>query len=380
MSNDKIFNRDYDNKLSGLLKPGKALLIYGPRRVGKTFLIKRFLSTYEDRYYTGVGEDMTLRELIGSQDVQRIIGAFKGYSLIFIDEAQKIPDIALGLKIMVDHIEDLAIIASGSSSFQLSSQLGEPLTGRYSPLFLFPLAIKELYEQFGGMFIHEHLEEFLIFGTYPEVMQMDNRLDKQEYLLNLRDSYLFKDILELENIRNADKLTDLLKLLAFQIGHEVSLNELGNTLGLAKQTVERYLDLLEKAFVIKKVRGFSRNLRSEISKSSRYYFLDNGIRNALINNFNYISSRNDIGMLWENFLFLERIKKCHYSRIFTNVYFWRTYNREEIDLVEEREGQLWGYEFKWGSKRPKPPESWLETYKDAHFECISRENFLAFIV
>ena len=380
MINDKIFNRNYDNKLSGLLKPGKALLIYGPRRVGKTFLVKRFLSTYEGRYYSGVGEDMTLRGLIGSQDVQRIISSFKGYSLVFIDEAQKIPDIALGLKIMVDHLPDLVIIASGSSSFQLSSQLGEPLTGRYFPLFLFPLAIKELYEQFGGMYIHEHLEEFLIFGTYPEVMLMDNRLDKQEYLLNLRDSYLFKDILELENIRNADKLTDLLKLLAFQIGHEVSLNELGNTLGLAKQTVERYLDLLEKAFVIKKVRGFSRNLRSEISKSSRYYFLDNGIRNALINNFNYISSRNDIGMLWENFLFLERIKKCHYSRIFTNVYFWRTYNREEIDLVEEREGQLWGYEFKWGSKRPKPPESWLETYKDAHFECISRENFLDFIV
>lgn len=380
MNNDKIFTRHYDSKMSDLLKPGKVLLIYGPRRVGKTFLVKQFLSSYEGRYFSGVGEDMTLQELIGSQDVRRITGAFKGYSLVFIDEAQKIPGIAVGLKILVDHLPDVAVIASGSSSFQLSSQLGEPLTGRNAPLFLFPLAIMELHGQFGGMNILERLEEFLIFGTYPEVLQMENRLDKQEYLINLRDSYLFKDILELENIRNADKLSDLLKLLAFQIGHEVSLNELGTTLGLAKQTVERYLDLLEKAFVIKKVRGFSRNLRNEISKSSRYYFLDNGIRNALINNFNYISSRNDIGMLWENFLFLERLKKCHYSRIFANVYFWRTYNREEIDLVEEREGQLWGYEFKWGSKRPKPPAAWLENYKDAHFECISRENFLDFIV
>ncbi len=333
---EKWYNRFYEQKFPGLLKEGKVMLVYGPRRAGKTSLIKHFLSNYEGKYYSGVGEDMALRELIRSQDVRRITGAFKDYQLVVIDEAQKIPDISTGLKILVDNLPQLQIIASGSSSFKLSSQLGEPLTGRYRSMFLYPMAMLELNEQFGGMEILERLEEFLVFGTYPEAMLTENHLDKQELLVNLRDSYLFKDILELDNIRNADKLSDLLKLLAFQIGKEVSLNELGNSLGLAKQTVERYLELLEKTFVIRKVRGFSRNLRKEIAKSSRYYFLDNGVRNALINNFNDLSTRDDTGMLWENFLFVERMKKRCYSRIFANDYFWRTYDQQEIDLVEER--------------------------------------------
>ena len=377
---EKWYNRFYEQKFPGLLNAGKVLLVYGPRRAGKTSLIKHFLSDYRGKYYSGVGEDMALRELIRSQEVSRITGAFKGYQLVVIDEAQKIPNISTGLKILVDNLPQLQIIASGSSSFKLSSQLGEPLTGRYRSMFLYPLAMLELNEQFGGMDILERLEEFLVFGTYPEAMLLGNHLDKQEFLVNLRNSYLFKDILELDNIRNADKLSDLLKLLAFQIGKEVSLNELGNTLGLAKQTVERYLELLEKTFVIRKVRGFSRNLRKEIAKSSRYYFLDNGVRNALINNFNDLSTRDDTGMLWENFLFVERMKKRCYSRIFANDYFWRTYDQQEIDLVEEREGRLWGYEFKWGKKRPKIPKAWLETYENAQFECINKENFLDFII
>lgn len=344
------YNRYYEARISNLVKPGKVLIIYGPRRAGKTSLINRYLSTFEGKYYSGVGEDMPLRELLRSQDVRRIVSAFKGYQLVVIDEAQKIPEIAAGLKIMADHLPELLIIASGSSSFQLSRQLGEPLTGRHVPLLLYPLAMLEIASQFGGMDILERLEEYLIYGTYPEIMLTENPLDKQELLVSLRDSYLFKDILELESIRNADKLSDLLKLLAFQIGKEVSLSELGNTLGLAKQTVERYLDLLEKTFIITKVRAFSRNLRKEIGKSSRYYFLDNGIRNALISNFNDLSTRDDIGMLWENFLFVERMKKRDYSRLFANIYFWRTYDRKELDLVEEREGRLWGYEFKWGKK------------------------------
>ncbi len=377
---DKWYYRFYEDKFFELVKPGKVAAIYGPRRSGKTSLINRFLANFKDKYYSGVGEDLPLRELFRSQDVQRIISAFKGYRLVVIDEAQGIPGIAVGLKIMVDHLPELKIIASGSSSFQLSNQLGEPLTGRHYPLLLYPIAMMEFNTQFGGMDILQRLEEFLVLGTYPEVLLAENRLEKHEFLVNLRNSYLFKDILELENIRNPDKLSDLLKLLAFQIGKEVSLNELGNTLGLAKQTVERYLDLLEKTFVIVKVRSFSRNLRKEIAKSSRYYFLDNGIRNALINNFNDLSSRDDTGMLWENFLFMERRKKRHYLKIFVNEYFWRTHDQKEIDLVEEREGRLWGYEFKWGKKAPKAPKLWLDTYTNANFEVIDRENFLDFVV
>jgi predicted AAA+ superfamily ATPase len=223
------------------------------------------------------------------------------------------------------------------------------------------------------------MPELLVFGSYPETLDKKNYAEKREYLELLRDSYLYKDILELENLRNSDKLSDILRLLAFQIGKEVSLNELSNALDLSKQTVERYLDLLEKAFVIQRVRGFSRNLRKEISKTARYYFLDNGIRNAVINNFNLLETRNDIGQLWDNFLFIERIKLRTYLNISANIYFWRTYDQKEIDLVEERDGNLFGFEFKWGDTKTKKPRLWLETYKNASYEIINRENFLGFI-
>jgi len=200
------------------------------------------------------------------------------------------------------------------------------------------------------------------------------------YLVNLKNAYLFKDILALDNIRNSGKLIDLLRLIAFQIGHEVSMNELSLNLGIAKQTVGRYLDLLEKSFVIKKVPGFSRNLRKEINKSHRYYFYDNGTRNAVINNFNLLSLRNDISMLWENFLFMERMKKQAYQSIYSNNYFWRTYDKKEIDLVEEREGKLFGYEFKYGSKKVKPPKLWLKTYSNAAWQIVNRDNFLSFVL
>ena len=218
-----------------------------------------------------------------------------------------------------------------------------------------------------------------MYGSYPEVLTAKNMDEKREYLITLRDSYLLKDILELENIKNSSKLSDLLKLIAFQIGKEVSLNELSNALGIAKQTVERYLDLLEKSFVIKKVYGFARNLRKEITKTARYYFFDNGIRNAVINNFNDLSTRDDVSSLWENYLFMERLKRQSYYKIFSNNYFWRTYDHKEIDLVEEREGKLFGYEFKWGNKKIKPPGLWFATYKEAEYEVISRKNYIEFI-
>ena len=238
----------------------------------------------------------------------------------------------------------------------------------------------ELHDQFGVMDVIQKLESLLIYGSYPEVLTNLGVDDKKEYLTTIRDSYLFKDILELDNIKNPSKLTALLRMLAYQIGHEVSINELSNNLGISKHSVERLLDLLEKTFIIKKAGGFSRNLRKEITKTSRYYFWDNGIRNALINNFNALNTRNDTGMLWENFLFMERIKTKSYKRIYSNDYFWRTYDKQEIDLIEERDGNLFAYEFKWNKSKTKIPKAFTNAYPEALFKVISKDNFLEFLV
>ncbi len=363
----------------GYLKTGKVNLLYGPRRVGKTALIKKLLKGVKAKVFIGDGDDIQLRSLLGSEDKTRILSALQDYDYIFIDEAQRISKIGWGLKILVDNLPNSVIIASGSSSFQLSSQVGAPLTGRSITKMLFPISVAELKKQFGGMEIYQNLENYLLFGMYPEVIGFANNNDKILYLHELRNSYLLKDILELENIRNADKLFDLLKLLSYQIGNEVSLSELGNSLELAKQTVQRYLDLLEKAFIIKKIGGYSSNLRKEVTKTNRYYFFDNGVRNAIINNFNSIDQRNDIGMLWENFMVMERIKKQQYQNMFSNNYFWRTYDQKEVDFVEERDGKLYGFEFKWNPKKIKIQKEWLSTYSNASFEVINRDNFLEWL-
>ncbi|MCD4791814.1 MAG: ATP-binding protein [Bacteroidales bacterium] len=372
------YNRIYETN-DKYLKKGKVNLLYGPRRVGKTELIKHLIKDVSGKIFIGDGDDIQLRKILSSNDKTRILSALQDYKYIFIDEAQRISDIGWGLKILVDNLPESIIIASGSSSFQLSSQVGEPLTGRSITNMLFPISIIELKQQFGGMQILQNLENYLIYGMYPEVLNIGINKDKVSYLFELRNSYLLKDILELENIRNADKMYDLLRLLAFQIGNDVSLSELGNALELAKQTVSRYLDLLEKAFIIKKIGGFSRNLRKEVTKSNRYYFFDNGIRNAVINNFNIIELRNDIGMLWENFMIMERLKKQHYYKIFSNNYFWRTYDQKEVDFVEERESKLFGFEFKWSTKKNKIQKEWLDTYENADFKIINKENFLDFL-
>jgi predicted AAA+ superfamily ATPase len=375
-----MLKRYYTSKIQNYLASGKVLVIYGPRRVGKTTLVNDFLSKYKGRVYTSTGENIQLRNILESSDFSKIIPFFKNYDLIVIDEAQKIDNVGQGLKIVVDQIPEIQVIATGSSSFDLSNKIGEPLVGRQKILKLYPLSAIELDDNFGSSYIQENLENLMIFGSYPEIITGSSFDEKIEFLHQIRDSYLYKDLLELERIRNSKKILDLLRLIAFQIGQEVSLQEIGKNLGLSKNTVAKYLDLLEKSFVLINIRGFSRNLRKEITKTSRYYYYDNGIRNAVIGNFNFLNSRNDQGQLWENFLFIERLKKQHYHKIYSNNFFWRTWDQKEIDMVEEREGKLYGYEFKYRKKRVKPPKDWIEAYENTSFEVISQDNYLNFIL
>jgi len=366
--------------LGKLLYPNKVVLIYGPRRVGKTTLVKEFLASSNEKYKEDTGDNLSTREQLGSQSLDKIKDYAGNYKLIFIDEAQKIPNIGIGLKLMVDHIPGIKIIATGSSSFELAGQVGEPLTGRKYTYTLFPIAQLEFTNFYSPFEMKEQLENWLVYGSYPDVWNVELHTEKVKYLEELVDSYLLKDILELERVKDAKLLRDLLRLLAFQIGSEVSHAELGTQLGIDSKTVGRYLDLFEKSFIIYNLRGFSRNLRKEVTKKSKYYFYDIGVRNALISNFNPLSHRNDQGQLWENFLFMERLKKCSYMGLYANNYFWRTWDQKEIDLIEEREGNLFGYEFKFGNKKIKEPKEWLQTYKNAQFQIINQDNYLEFIL
>jgi len=370
--------RFYSN-LAKYIEPNKALIIYGPRQAGKTTLLEGFLKNCGLKYKLVSGDSIKTQHLLSSQDIDTLKEYVAGYELLAIDEAQNIPNIGINLKILVDHVPNIKIIATGSSSFELAGQVGEPLTGRKTTLTLYPVAQLELLNLYNKHESKEKISDWLIFGSYPEIVAAQNKDQKIKLLEETVYSYLLKDILELDKIKNSKKLLDLLRLLAFQMGNEVSLNELGRKIGLDRKTIERYLDLLEKAFVIYNLRGFSRNLRKEVTKKSKYYFYDNGIRNAVISNFNDIRQRNDVGALWENFIFMERCKKRSYHGIYANIYFWRTWEGQEIDLIEEREGNLFAYEFKWGDKKIKPPRQWTETYSDSTFSVINQENYLEFI-
>jgi len=362
-----------------IIAPQKAIIVYGPRRCGKTTLLKKMLENVKEEYSFLNGEDITVQDYLSSQSIEKLKGFVGKRKLLVIDEAQKIKNIGLNIKLILDHIPGIKLVASGSSSFDLARQLGEPLTGRKYTLHMFPLAQLELSAVQTRAETDALLESRLIYGSYPEVVLFEDNSKRAMYLREIVGSYLYKDILELEGVRHSDKLVRLLQLLTFQIGKEISYNELGGQLGMSKNTVERYLDLLEKAFVVFKLKGFSRNLRKEVSKNPRYYFYDIGIRNALINNFNPLKMRDDIGMLWENYIVVEKIKKQEYLGTPANNYFWRTYDRKEIDLVEEYGGRLYGYEIKWAAVKQKAPREWLETYKRSEYHVITKDNYLKFI-
>ena len=361
--------------------PNKVLILLGARRVGKTDLIKNYLKSIPTETYLQLnGEDKNNVNLLKERSVSNYKRLLANVNLLVIDEAQNIPDIGMILKLIVDSIEGIKIIATGSSVFDLSNNLGEPLVGRKNTIYLFPLSQIEFSEKENYKKTIENLEQRLLFGSYPELEQYVDWESKEDYIAEIINSYLLKDILIFEGIKHSNKVYDLLRLIAFQIGQEVSLLELATQLQISKNTVANYLDLLAKVFVLFKVEGFSRNLRKEVVKTSRWYFYDNGIRNGIINNFNKIENRNDIGGLWENYLASERIKKQHYQKIRNNNYFWRTYDQQELDWLEEKGDNLAGFEFKWNENRKvKIPTAFAKAYPEATFEVINKQNYLEFI-
>lgn len=359
--------------------PNKVTIIYGPRRIGKTTLLKKYLESQKNYLFVS-GEDVDVQNYLSSQSIDKLKSFIGTHTLLVIDEAQVIPNIGLNLKLLIDHCPQVRIIATGSSAFHLANHVGEPLAGRSITLRMYPLAQMEISTIETPAQTRAHLESRLIYGSYPEVVLNNANQQKQLYLRELTSSYLYKDILMLEGIKKSDRMTKILQLLAFQIGKEVSLTEIGQQVGLNKATVERYIDLLEKAFILVPLSGFSRNLRKEIVKQSRYYFYDLGIRNAIINQFNPLSLRTDTGELWENYIIIERLKKQSYQPIISNNYFWRTYDQQEIDWIEDREGILHAYEIKWSiDSKVKVPSTWQQHYPNSKFNVIRPDNYLDFI-
>ncbi|MDE0558783.1 AAA family ATPase [Algoriphagus sp. NF] len=376
-----IYPRAIQEVFKKKLRPNKVLMLIGPRRVGKTAFIRDYISQWKsEETLTLNGDDVSDTALVQERSVANYTRLLAGKKLLVIDEAQHIPDIGMTLKLIVDTIEGIHLIATGSSAFDLHQQVGEPLVGRKNTLYLFPLAQMEFKEREDYKTTLEKREERLIFGGYPELSQYPDWKDKQDYLYQIMNDYLLKDILMVDGIRNSEKLYSLLRLIAFQVGKEVSLEELGRQLSMSKNTVERYLDMLSKVFVVYRIGGFSKNLRKEIVKNSRWYFYDNGVRNALIQNFNRLNLRMDVGELWENYLAAERLKFQSYTQMHCNNFFWRTYDQQELDWVEEEGDQLRSYEFKYSlNKTPKAPTAWSKAYPQAHFEVIHSGNYLDWI-
>ncbi len=373
-----MIDRYLTAQLAGNLKKGQVTALFGARRTGKTTLMNMIIGSLPDKRILVLnGEDYDVAQVLSSKRQETLRTLVSGYDYIFIDEAQNIPDIGQNLKLLVDTQPQVAVFATGSASFDLRNQIGEPLTGRSRFYSLPPFALGEISK--GYMDALQMLPTLLIYGSYPQVVMEPNQKEKRHILENIRNGYLLKDILQLDNIKDSLFVMNLLRMLAFQVGNDVSLNELANNLGTTVKTIQRYLEILEKTFIIIRLMGFSRNLRKEITKSPRFYFWDNGIRNAVISNFNSIEIRDDTGKLWENYCISERIKKQVYLDSFSNFYFWRTYDQQEIDLVEIKDDQIIAFECKWGDKEAKTPKAFRENYLESEFHTINRLNFYEFL-
>jgi predicted AAA+ superfamily ATPase len=375
-----MIGRSIEESIIKDLDGNKAILLYGARQTGKTTLLKKLFSGNENVLWLN-GDNQDTHALLTEISYSRYKTLFGRYNTLIIDEAQQIKNIGIIIKIFTDEIPEIKIIATGSSAFDLANRTSEPLTGRKREHYLFPLSFSEMCKHHSFLEEYRLLEHRLIYGYYPEVVT--NPGVEKDTLRSLTDSYLYKDLLIWGNIKHSDMLIKLLQLLAMQIGNEVSYHELAQNLGIDRGTVERYIDLLEKTYVIFRLSSFSRNIRNEIKKSKKIYFTDNGIRNALIANFAPITLRNDVGVLWENFIISERKKFLSYRKIWANTYFWRTTNQVEIDYIEEKDGHLHAFEFKWSTKKAKQskvPASFATTYPDHSFQQITPNNLVEFIL
>ncbi len=371
--------RIIEKELKKRLFKGKIVIIYGARQVGKTTIAKRILAEY------GNAAAFFNCELIsvvrGLSDLEAVkIKAFLGeHKLVVLDEAQNVPNIGKVLKIMVDTYPEMQIIATGSASFDLMQKISEPMTGRNFSFILQPLSMKEIKEAQGMATMEAKLESILRFGSYPEVFNLDEKA-AIERLGEISSNYLFKDVLNFDGLKKAEVIKNLLRLLALQIGQEVSYHELATQLGIDRLTVQKYIDVLEQCFIVFRLRALSQNKRKEISKSIKVYFYDLGIRNSLIENYNRLELRSDVGFLWENFCIIERNKLNEAAYRNANRYFWRTYEQKEIDLVEERDGKFFAYEFKWKKDNKKAPQEFLKNYANSQYQIINRENYWDFLV
>lgn len=374
-----MIHRILEEQITSLLGNGKAIIIMGARQVGKSTLLETIFRHRENILWM-TGDDLDIQELFCQITSTRLKVLLGNSKTLIIDEAQRIPEIGLRLKLITDQIKDVQVVATGSSSFELASKVNESLAGRKREFRMFPIS-------FGEMVSHTNLLEELrliphrmVFGYYPEVVS--NPGHESVILKELSDSFLYKDILSLENINKPEKIVRLLKALAFQIGSQVSYNEVGQLVGLDSKTVERYIDILEKSFIIFRLGTFSRNLRNELKSSRKIYFWDLGIRNLLIGNLSHVENRTDVGALWENFVIAERLKRNIYRGSIAQYWFWRTLQQKEIDYLEEEDGQLHAYEFKWNDKKAnvRVPESFAKTYPNASFQVITPKNADEFLL
>jgi len=375
-----MLKREIENIVFNEMSSGKVIKILGARRVGKTVLSEFLTERFNGKTEFFNGEDFNSQRILGERSLSNYKQIFSDRDLLVIDEAQYIKDIGLILKLIIDNIKNISILITGSSAYNLYKETGEPLVGRSYSFYLYPFSINELTQIKSKAELLKNIEEYLIYGCYPEVVFLDDFNKKQNYLIELVNSYLLKDILMIDGIKNSAKMKNLLRLIAFQVGSEVSYDELGRQLGLSRNTVEKYLDILNKNYIIFRLPAYSKNPRKEVTKSGKWYFYDNGIRNALIGDFKPLSLRNDKGILWENFIIGERIKYFNNKRINANLYFWRSYSNQEIDLIEEINGKIRAIEIKFGKKTAKCPSSFKKLYPNAEFTFVNRYNILKFFI
>lgn len=373
-----MITRSLQNIISEKIGKGKAIIILGPRQVGKSTLLNHITDTRAESVINLDCDNNDVKKALTDASINQLKRIIEKNEIIIIDEAQRVKNIGLTLKIIIDQLKPKQLLVSGSSSFELSNKINEPLTGRKFEYNLFPFSLKELVDHYGFLEESRNLENRMIFGMYPDVI--NNHGNEVEILKNLTSSYLFKDIFSFQDIRKSEFIESLLEALALQLGSEVSYNELARLLGSNPHTVQKYIGLLERAFVIFRLRSFNRNVRNEIKKSRKIYFYDNGIRNAIINNYSLLNQRTDIGALWENFVVSERMKYLGYNKIYSSRFFWRTTQHQEIDYIEDYNGQLKAYEIKWNpNKKVKFPKTFTINYPNAKLQTINPDTIWDFV-